>query len=137
MGDRANIFVIDRPPRAKTDDDVEGIYLYTHWQGYEWPERLRLALGSPAARKRWDDPQYLTRILVAHLFEELGLGETGGGGISTFIGDNSRPIIVLDIPGQAVAFVREGQETSRGYHFFNRMSFEDYCDQVEATYPFD
>lgn len=136
MGDCANIFVVDRPPLTPDGNEVEGIYLYTHWKGYEWPERLRLALNSRPARNRWDDPQYLTRILVSHLFQDLGLSEIGGG-ISTFVGDNSCPIIVLDIPGQAVAFVREGQETDRGYHFFNRMSFEDYCDQVEAVYPFD
>jgi hypothetical protein len=40
MGDRANIYLVDNR------DAGRGIYLYTHWNGYEWPEKLRQALAA-------------------------------------------------------------------------------------------
>lgn len=133
MGDRANILIIDRPKVAEDDTEVSGIYLYTHWSGYEWPEALRTALNRGTARNRWRDDAYLTRILVSHLFEDLGLGETGGG-ISTMRCGGEYEVIVVDIPAQQVAFAPEGAETDRN-NWHGHMSFEDYCTQVEATWP--
>lgn len=48
-----------------------GIYLYTHRKGQDWPERLRQALITGPARLRWEDPQYLARILIDQLFSDL------------------------------------------------------------------
>lgn len=127
MGDRANIFVIDQT--ASTC----GIYLYTHSSGAEWPEALRLALNEDAARRRWDDPSYLTRILVAHLYADLGLSE-GGGGIGTEHYSANHHTIVLDIPNRVVAFAPDGAETDPE-NWTNPMSFAEFCDQIEATYP--
>lgn len=131
MGDRANIVIYDR--RVQSDESQVGIYLYTHWNGSEWPERLRLALDTPAARRRWNDPSYLTRILVANLFEDLGLGETGGG-ISTVLTDNGHEIIVVDLVREQVSFASPGNEPYID-HWQNTLSFEDFCGQVEAKYP--
>lgn len=40
MSDRANIY-LEMPG---TDGESSGIYLYTHYSGYAWPEALREAL---------------------------------------------------------------------------------------------
>lgn len=133
MGDRANIFVIDRPKVAEDDNEASGIYLYTHWNGSEWPEMLRQALDSANARRRWDDPSYLTRILVSQLFADDHGGDTGSG-VSTMLTDNEHEIIVVDIPAQTVSFAPEGQETDRT-QWTDTLSFEDFCGQVEAKYP--
>lgn len=133
MGDRANILIIDRPKVAEDDTEVSGIYLYTHWDGYEWPERLRQALNLGTARSRWNDESYLTRIITTQMFMDLGEGATGGG-ISTMLTDNEHEIIVLDIPAQQVAFAAQGKQEDRRW-WTNHMSFEDFCDQVEAKYP--
>lgn len=129
MGDRANIFVIDQP---LSDNPVNGIYLYTHWEGYVWPEILRLALHHTDARGRWNDDSYLTRIVIREVFESL-TGATGGG-VSTYLTDNEHEIIVLNIPGQFVAFASPGEETDPG-KWYGALSFSEYCDQVEALYP--
>ena len=131
MGDRANIYVVDEKPDST--GLTRGIYLYTHYYGSSWPENLRKALCTGPARNRWDDSQYLVRILVAHLFEDLGLGETGGG-ISTLRGDNEYPITILDTVNKRVAFAEEGQEGEVD-NWMHVMSFQDFCDQVEAQYP--
>lgn len=132
MGDRANIFVIDSTPHA---GEAHGIYLYTHWNGASWPEMLRETLTMGGARSRWDDAPYLTRMLASYLFSDLGLGSTGGG-ISTYICDNEHEIIVLDIPSKRVAFAAEGTERN-WQRWYDSMSFDEYCDQVEAMYPED
>lgn len=103
MGDRANIYLID------TEDATRGVYLYTHWSGEEWPEELRKAL--KAGQDRWNDPQYLARFVTTEVFK--GLTGTSGGGLSTEIGDNAHPIIVVDLVNQVVAFAKEGGEGDR------------------------
>lgn len=103
MGDRANIYVID------TEDLTRGIYLYTHYSGYEYPQMLATALEH--GKSRWSDSQYLTRIVASSVFSDLH-GSTTGAGISTTMGDNSYPIIVLDQVNQRVYFTEEGQESS-------------------------
>jgi hypothetical protein len=84
MGDRANIVI-----REKGTPDL---YVYTHWAGWEWPEEARKALA--AGRGRWGDSQYLNRIIVREVFAGLD-GDTGGG-LSTVIGDNAYPLIVVE-----------------------------------------
>lgn len=133
MGDRANVMVVDRRKVADDDNEVTGIYLYTHWSGYEWPEKLRQTLNLGTARNRWTDESYLTRIIVAHMYDDLGFSETGGG-IGTQLTDNEHEIVVLDIPNQTVAFAPAGSETDRN-HWTNHMSFTEFCDQIEAKYP--
>jgi len=90
MGDRANIVV--------KQDDGTRIYLYTHWRGYELPGILQAAL--ERGSDRWDDLQYLSRII----FQQMMGGDTGttGFGISAAPGDNEHPYLVVDCDAQTV-----------------------------------
>ena len=133
MGDRGSIVIFDR--RCESDESQPGIYLYTHWNGTDWPELLRRFLDLPTARNRWDDPSYLTRILVSHLFYDLGGGETGGG-IATFPTNIEHEQIVVDMARQEVAFCRQGSEESID-NWYGELSFEKYCAQDIARYPAD
>lgn len=126
MGDRANIFVVDNDP-------TRGIYLYTHWNGHRWPEALRKALDSPQARDRWDDPAYLTRIVATQVFADLGASSTGGG-ISTWMCDSNRPVIVLDVVKGTVAFANHPHEHQR-QDWYDQMSFDEFTAQEKADYP--
>ena len=68
MGDRAQVLIKDT-----------GVFLYTHWNGTELIETVKRAL---TKRQRWDDPEYLARII----FDEMvgkGQGEETGFGIGT------------------------------------------------------
>ena len=85
MGNRGNICV--------HFEDMKKVYLYTHWQGSEIKKMLKTALSSQAGRGRWNDPQYLTRIIFCEMVGEEHLkGETGFG-ISPSLHDNGHPIL--------------------------------------------
>lgn len=135
MGDRANIYVVDRRPAAADDTETIGIYLYTHYYGDEWVEQLRQALALPIAQRRWNDPQYLIRIVTDYVFRSLRDSETGGG-ISTEIGDNSYPITILDVANGTVSFAAEGSEEDRN-NWRHTMPIPEFAAQETATYPAD
>lgn len=87
MGDRANVYV-------KGYNGTPGVYLYTHWSGTELPEIVQSAL---ARQERWDDNQYLARIVFCEMVKGHEDGETGFG-IGASVGDGGDRIIILD-PG--------------------------------------
>ena len=91
MGDRANVHV-------RHDDLDSGVYLYTHWRGSELPRILRDAL---ARKERWNDCQYLTRIIFCNMIEGEEDGSTGFG-ISSIIGDGDSRILWVDSSSQTV-----------------------------------
>jgi hypothetical protein len=91
MGDRANICAKSHSPE---------IYFYTHWAGTELPETLRKAL--LRGKYRWDDEQYLNRII----FNEMTMGherDNTGFGISTFVVDGDKRIIVVNHTDKTVS----------------------------------
>lgn len=100
MGDRANV-AIKQNVKDSDGNDVY-IYLYTHWDGYTLPVIVRDALA--AGSGRWGDTSYLTRILFSHMIKDSILDETGYG-ISTWIGDNGRPIIYINDKDQTVTIL--------------------------------
>lgn len=96
MGDRGNIVV-----QEKTDCRV---YLYGHWSGHEMPEILRRAL--VRGQGRWDDPQYLARIIFCEMVGDDRDGTTGFG-ISARVHDDEHPLIVVDCEKQEVRLESE------------------------------
>jgi hypothetical protein len=95
MGDRANVLVKD------SYDD--GVFLYTHWEGYDLPLLVRKAL---ATEERWSDSSYLARIVFSAMVKEDIDGSTGYG-ISSRLTDNEYPVIVLDADARRVSYVTE------------------------------
>ncbi len=91
MGDRANVYV--------HDGDEAGVFLYTHGGGSDLPEVVAQALEK---KWRWDDVQYLTRIVFDVMTHGYQGGETSFG-ISAVLGDNSYPIICLDVSREKVS----------------------------------
>lgn len=124
MGDRANIYLVD-------GDADHGIYLYTHWDGSRWPEALRKALAF--GKGRWGDPQYLGRIIASQVFSDIH-DQGIGGGLSTVMGDNDNPVIVVDLDQSTVSFAPEGGEGARG-RWQHTVSFADFVAQKRADYP--
>lgn len=132
MADRANIMLV-MPKSYGPKQENGGIYLYTHWSGYTFPEKLRLALDF--GRSRWNDDQYLARIITSRVFEDIH-DDTTGGGVGLTIGDNEpgRPVIVVDLINNTVSFAAAGDE---GYPHkrYGHMSIVDYAAQTEAHWP--
>ena len=71
----------------------EGIFLYQHMDGYMLPEIVQSAL---AKKVRWDDPEYLTRIIFSEMIKGFIDGETGYG-ISTGQHGDIEWLVVVDI----------------------------------------
>jgi hypothetical protein len=93
MGDRANIHV-------RENDKDTGVYLYTHHGGTEAPKTLQDALSK---RLRWDDCQYLTRIIFCQMVKVDIDGETGFG-ISAFLGDGASRVLRVNTENKTVSF---------------------------------
>ena len=84
MGDRANVFV-----RETRKEGVVGVYLYTHWAGRELAQTVYDAL--TRGRDRWDDGQYLTRIIFEEMIDEDRMGLTGYGISATMLKSRMTP----------------------------------------------
>lgn len=122
MGDRANIVVYEAQKDASPH---EAVFLYTHWSGYELPEVLKAGLAR--ATDRWDDAPYLARVL----FQAMIGTDTGttGYGISTRIGDNSYPLLVVDIARKVVVEYPESVYEEHGF-----ANLGSYRGSAFATY---
>jgi len=106
MGDRANVFI----PRYGTKvQDNQGVYLYTHWDGYNLPITVQKALKRQA---RWDDAPYLARMIFGEMVGN-DTGETGYG-IDSRIGDNEHKLVVVDCENQRICFARVGWDEQNG-----------------------
>lgn len=71
MGDR---FVVGFRGYSETDPIV---FYYSHWGGSD--QQFSLDEAIHAARGRWSDPSYATRIAISHLVGEDWRSETGSG----------------------------------------------------------
>lgn len=107
MGDRANIVM--------HYDDGGKVYFYTHNGGRDLAETLQSAL--TRGRDRWDDPQYLSRVIFCEMIQGNVLGETGFG-ISPTVGDNSYAYVEVHTH---VQIVRIGLH-SWGYEQYTRLA---------------
>jgi hypothetical protein len=86
MGDRANFGF------RQSNGDV--IVLYGHWAGHEMLAQLASAVD--AARPRWTDEGYATRIAISQLVGQDWESTTGWGIYINTIPDNEHKIPVID-----------------------------------------
>ena len=94
MGDRGNIVI-----EADGQTFPHEVYLYTHWDGSNVKKTLKKALVK--GRDRWDDPQYLARVIFQTLID--GDQNVTGYGLSTKMGDGGTEIYV-NLEQQKVKF---------------------------------
>ena len=97
MGDRANFGFVQ--PNGET------IVLYGHWAGYQMLGRLADAV--IAARPRWNDPAYATRIAISQLIKDDWNSETGWGLHVNEIADNEHKIAIVDWKQQTFSLHEE------------------------------
>lgn len=86
MGDRANFVFVQ--------DSGETIVLYGHWAGHNMLTNLAEAV--VAARPRWNDDSYATRIAISHMIGNSWSDETGWGLQVNAISDNEHKIPVIN-----------------------------------------
>lgn len=92
--------------RAQVKIEDTGVFLYTHWGSGEIEDTVRKAL---QRRQRWNDDEYLTRIVFSQMTrgredEEFGfgIGTSKHGDIDTLITLNvkAQTVTVTDIWGE-------------------------------------
>lgn len=93
MGDRGNI---------KVNDGLRSVYLYTHGKGSQLPEIVQKAMRTDVARARWDDAQYLARILFCELVGKDAWESETGFGIGAVMGDGEDQVVEVDVARQRV-----------------------------------
>jgi hypothetical protein len=105
MGDRAVI-------GFKADKEAIPVFLYSHWGG---SDRYRDAMRAiEAARPRWDDPAYATRIGISQIVEnywseELGFGISAGH--DSFCQPDYDDVILITWEDRTVDVVSAGDST--------------------------
>jgi hypothetical protein len=122
MGDRANVYIIDR---GTLEEPEAGVWLYTHWGGGSLPVVLQRAL---AHRDSWDDPSYLARIIFCEMVQGRDI-LSGGFGISSSFGDNERPILIVDCDSERVGIATPRWEADESYipTCVKAWDFEEFC----------
>jgi hypothetical protein len=105
MGDRAVI-------GFKADKEAIPVFLYSHWGG---SDRYRDAVRAiEAARPRWNDAAYATRIGISQIVEnywheELGFGISAGH--DSFCQPDYDDVILITWEGRTVDIVSAGDST--------------------------
>lgn len=94
MGDRANI-VIEKDNHSFPHP----VFFYTHWHGYAIKPTLKAAL--LRGKERWNDGQYLARIIFCEMVKGKEM-ETTGFGITTRIGDGGYLLLCVNMREQKV-----------------------------------
>jgi len=97
MGDRANFGFVQ--PNGNT------IVLYGHWAGHNMLGRLADAV--IAARPRWTDTSYATRIAISQLIGDQWNMETGWGLQVNERSDNEHKIAIVDFEQQTSSLHEE------------------------------
>jgi hypothetical protein len=108
MGDRGQVFVKDA-----------GVYLYTHWNASNLIETVRQAL---AKKWRWDDPEYLARIIFCEMVRGSETDETGYG-IGTQEHGDIWLLITVDTETQTDTIKDDEDPT-------NKYSFSEFTDKA-------
>lgn len=104
MGARGNII---------SKDNNEQVVMYSHWMGSEIPSIIKTVL---SRKERWNDYQYLNRMLFEEMIKN-DIGSSTGFGISNQRYDGGADYVV-DVGNQSVI-------TDEGISY----SFEEYINK--------
>jgi hypothetical protein len=103
VGDRANFGFVQ--PNGNT------VVLYGHWAGYQMLGKLADAV--IAARPRWNDSSYATRIAISQIVGDQWNAETGWGLYVNEIGDNEHKIAIIDWDQQTFSLHEEAPRNDK------------------------
>lgn len=123
MGDRAVI-------GFKADKDAIPVFLYSHWGGSDRYVDTQRAI--EAARPRWNDPAYATRIAISQIVENYWSEETGFGisaGHNSFCQPDYDDVILVDW-GSRVVHVASADDSTQ---VSMKISFEEFLSMAAMS----
>lgn len=109
MGDRAQVHIVANKDKEYTHD----VWLYTHWGGTGLIEVVAHAI---SRGERWQDSEYLTRIIFSEMIERDIHGSMGYGIGNHQHGDVYR-VITVDVDEQEIT-IDGWREVADGTHSF-------------------
>lgn len=121
MSDIGNVYV------SSEYSEREGVYLYSHWGGKHLPGVVQSAMRR--GMDRWNDAQYLARILFCEMIKDDVMG-TRDFGISSHKWSGDRPILVVDCVGQLIKLCEKD-----GDPFYDSTVLCTFREFVDAEYP--
>jgi primase-polymerase (primpol)-like protein len=106
--------------RAQVKIKDTGVYLYQHWDGDMLEDIVRSAL---AREERWDNEEYLTRIIFCEMIKD-NLMDSTGYGIGTSEHGDIEYLIEVDVKNQMV--------TVKDYNLNDQksMGFETFVNEA-------
>ena len=119
MGDRAVI-------GFKADKEAIPVFLYSHWGGSDRYRDAQRAI--EAARPRWNQADYATRIGISQIVENYWSEETGFGisaGHKSFCQPDYDDVILITWDTRLVEIVSAGDTEKVS----QTMTFDDFCMQ--------
>ena len=99
-----------------------GVYLYSHWGSGNILETVGKAIDK---HWRWNDPEYLARIILETMIGKNSGAETGFG-IGTKMHGDIDNLVTVDCDKQLVTFENMGSDHNKG-----EFSFEDLCHEFD------
>ena len=118
MGCRAQVKIVDT-----------NVYLYTHWNGNTLADVLRRAI--IRGYERWDDPEYLARIIFCEMVQD-DINGTMGYGIGTTLNDDNEWLIAVSCKHQTVVVAEMVATWSYIHEKFVQMPRNEYKRSFEA-----
>lgn len=113
MGTRAQVYF----PETK-------IYLYQHYDGYNLPNTVRDAL--KRGKDRWDDPEYLARIVFCEMIRD-DIDVTTGYGIDAAFHDDVEYLITLHTDTLRIVINHINSHS-------DSLSFEEYINSTQTEW---
>lgn len=110
MSDRRQ--VVFTFPVEKDEESRRAIYLYSHWSGFELPQKVQSALG--IAKSRWTDEPYFTRIMLTNILPPADPNDLLSWGIAPYYMDTEYDDVIICMGENTVSI---GNDT---------WSFEEY-----------
>lgn len=109
--------------RAQVYMKETGVYLYRHSDGYDLPNTVRDAL---LRKQRWDDAEYLARIIFSEMIRDRLDDETGYG-IGVELHEDIQYLVTVDTEEQTVK-VETGFDPD--WNTLTEEPFEDFIQNV-------
>ena len=121
MGDRGQVMV-------KMEGKDKAVYLYTHWNATDLIEIVKKAV---AKKWRWNDPEYLARIIFDEMVGDYQGEETGFGIGTSKHGDIWR-LIIVDTEKEHIGIEDYGKNKG-SYSFENFILLPENEDESDLV----
>lgn len=128
MGDRSNIVVENSFGLGigSVEAKAKRVWLYSHWSGQSG---ILSALTGLRSGRAQHDASYLARIIFSRMVKDSIDSETGYG-ISTTLGDNEHPIIVISVASDDTYVWFEDETGEQLSQPLTREQFETIVKQI-------